>query len=59
LPDAADDSAPDGLHPGHARPAVEQSPYRKPSEVGCVLATLKPGIGKLSPEAYTAFLEEL
>lgn len=59
LPAATDGTVRDGLLPGHEGAAVEQSPYLKPSEVGCVLADLKPGIGELSPEAYTAFLEEL
>jgi hypothetical protein len=59
LLDATDVSASDEPHPDHGGSAVPQSPYLKPSEVGCVLADLKPRIRELSPEAYAAFLEEL
>jgi hypothetical protein len=59
VPDATDGTACNELQPGHDVSAAGQSAYLKPSEVGCVLADLKPGIGELSPEAYAALLEEL
>jgi hypothetical protein len=58
-PDATGVCAFDGLPPSHGEPAVDQWTYRKPREVGCVLAALKPQLDELSPEDYAAFLEEL
>ena len=59
LPDATGVCARDGLPHSHGEPAVDQWPYRKPREAGCVLAALKPRAGELSPDDYAAFLEEL
>jgi len=59
LPDSGAAAARSELASSDARSAAKQSPYSKPTEVGCVLAPFDPRIGQLSPEAYAALLEEL
>jgi hypothetical protein len=59
LPDSRDAASRPKPTSGDVVGGATQSPYFKPTEVGCVLAPCDPRIGQLSPEAYAALLEEL
>jgi hypothetical protein len=58
LPDSRDAASRPKPTSGDVVGGATQSPYFKPTEVGCVLAPCDPRIGQLSPEAYAALLEE-